>query len=619
MRLALPCFALALLACDPSTPPPVDGGPASEVVILDAIVATPALEGTPIAIRGLGLDLLGLDARLSIEEADGASSVLEAEPSDDDERVFLLSVAAIEALGPGIHEVDVVAFGNGLASQPYAITLRIVSDLPVDLFETPRGEVHRNDVAVLNGNGILAPTEGDLTARFVGTFTPDAGGGAAPIDVTLPVAPLERIDRERGVVVLTTDLGGLQPGTFDGTIQLHSQLRSGTTSDSAAIPTTLHFNPPDLYTLDPTEATVGQILHVRGAGFLGGPDRPDETTLIRLEGVFTPAGGEPPEPFGPQELVPAWVSGTEVQLVVEPAIRRDVLASALFGHARGTFMGTATPITIRGVEELEGASVPFGFVLGPVRQVVYVRFLPGFYSSLVSFGLAQAAPEVEARVEERMMEIFASWNVDLRFDEPDDYVRTAYSLVEIGGPDPNGVGLFGYDNSPGKDIGNLRLFDAIGGTNAETQMDGYPGYGGVFVESFLYWSDHPGLPGERPPGSPDPDPLFDEVFDPVRSRAATRSEARGEGSGDRRAEVLAAIRALGSIIGETTSHEIGHSLGMAQPYGSPTVYHNDFDGEGCLMDSGGNRPLDERMALPSASTSHFCHDHPDYLDEILSR
>ncbi|MCA9610012.1 MAG: hypothetical protein KC619_30660 [Myxococcales bacterium] len=617
MRLALPCLALVLFACDPSTPPPADAGPDEQVVILAAVVATPALEGTPIAIRGLGLDLLGLDARLTVAEG-GASAVLNVEPGGGDELVFLLSPAAIEALGPGIHDVDLVASGNGLASQPFGLTLRIVSDLPVDLFETPTGEAHRNDVAVLNGNGILTATEGTLTAQLVGTFTADAGG-SAPVDVTLPVSPLERVDRERGVIVLTTDIGGLQPGTFSGTIQLHSVLRSGTRSDSATLSTTLHFNPPDLYTLDPTEATVGQVLHVLGAGFLGGSDRPDETTLIRLEGTFTPAGGDPPEPFGPRELVPAWVSGTEVQIVVEPAIRRDVLASELFGHARGTFMGTATPIAIMGTEELEGASVPFGFVLGPVRQVVYVRFLPGFYSSLVSFGLAQAAPEVEARVQERMREIYMSWNVDLRFDEPDDYVRTAYAVVEIGGPDPNGVGLFGYDNSPGKDIGNLRLFDAIGGTNAETQMDGYPGYGGVFVESFLYWSEHPGLPGERPPGSPDPDPLFDQVFDPVRSRPVTRAEARGDVSGDRGAQVQAAIRALGSIIGETTSHELGHSLGMAQPYGSPTVYHNDFDDEGCLMDPGGYRPLDERMALPTASTSHFCHDHPDYLDEILSR
>jgi hypothetical protein len=223
------------------------------------------------------------------------------------------------------------------------------------------------------------------------------------------------------------------------------------------------------------------------------------------------------------------------------------------------------------------------------------------------------------RVQERMEGIYFAWNVDIRLEEPDDFVRTAYSVLEIGGPDPNGLGLFGYDNTPGKDVGNLRLHDAIGGANAQTQSDGYPGFGGVFVESFLYWSADPGLGAQRPPGSPLPDPLFDEVFAPVRAQPATRAEAEGVGEPERVAVVRQAYRALGAIIGETASHEIGHSLGMAQPYGPPTVYHNDFDGDGCLMDSGGDRPLGERMELSGFAPTQLCYDHPSYLAEILSR
>ena len=58
---------------------------------------------------------------------------------------------------------------------------------------------------------------------------------------------------------------------------------------------------------------------------------------------------------------------------------------------------------------------------------------------------------------------------------------------------------------------------------------------------------------------------------------------------------------------------------MAQPYGAPTVYHNDFDGEGCLMDTGGDRPLGERMEEPGFAMTELCYDHPAYLDEILGR
>ena len=620
MRFFLTCaLALTLVACDEG-PPPVDAA-GEQPVILEVLAPEPALEGSPLTVRGLALDRLGLDAQLRLERGGAPVGVLNAagdlEEDERTERVFLLSAEVVGTLGGGIHDLSVVASGNGLESEPFAFTLRLVTTLPVDLFDTPAGEVHRNDLGVVNGNGVIGPTEGTLEAHLVGSFTLDAGGTSG-VDARLPVVPLEASNRERGVVVLTTDIGGLMPGTFDGTVQLFSRLLNGEETESATLPTTLHFNPPDLYGLDPTMASVGQILTVLGAGFLGG-SRGDETTLLRLEGVFTPADGGTPEPFGPTEIVPLWLSGSEVQLVVEPASGGDFIRSALFGHAEGAFMGTATPIAIKGTQELEGAAVPFGFVLGPVVQVVHVRFLPGFYTSLERFGLADAAPEIEDAVAARMRSLYETWNVDLRFETPEDFTRTAYSVLEIGGPDPNGVGLFGYDNTPGKDIGNLRLFDSIGGTNAETQDDGFPGYGGVFVESFLYWSSHPDLPGEAPRGAPDSDPLFDEVFDPVRMQRATRAEARGEGDPARVMAVRRAIDALGSIIGETASHELGHSLGMAQPYGSPDVYHNDFDGEGCLMDAGGDRPLGERMGLPGNAETHFCYDHPDYMDEILSR
>lgn len=609
-------LALAALASCGGPPPPPDSG-VEPPEILEVLAPSPALEGSILEVRVLGAEALGSAPRLELMEGGASVDELEALPSEGATLLFELSGSAVAFLGPGVHTVEVRLLGD-VGSEPFTTELRLVTTLPVDLFEVPSGEAFRNEVGVVNGNGILAATEGEVLARFVGTFAPDAGG-SSPVDVELPVAPLERGDRERGVVVLTTDLGGLSPGTFSGTVQLGSRLRSGETSESAALPTTIHFNPPALFGLDPTEASLGQILEVRGGGFLGGSDRPTETTLLRIEGTFTPAGGGSPEPFGPTELVPRFVSGSAVELVIEPELRGEELVSSLFGHARGEFSGTATPITIVGTEELEGSTVPFAFRLGAIRQVIYVRFLPGFYDSLRRFGLASAATQVIEAVHERMEGIYVAWNVDLRFEEPDDFARAAYSVVEIGGPDPNGVGLFGYDNTPGKDVGNLRLFDAIGGANAQTQMDGYPGYGGVFVDSILYWSSHPELPGDRPSGAPPEEPLFDEVFDPVRTQPATRAEAQGSGDPARVAAVRRAIRALGSIIGETSSHEIGHSLGMAQPYGPPTVYHNDFDGDGCLMDSGGDRPLGERMGEPGFAPTQLCYDHPSYMSEILGR
>jgi hypothetical protein len=249
---------------------------------------------------------------------------------------------------------------------------------------------------------------------------------------------------------------------------------------------------------------------------------------------------------------------------------------------------------------------------------VYLKFLPGFYGSLELFGLAAAEGRIEPLVVARIEDIYARWGVEVRLERPTDFSENGYATIEIGGPDPNGVGLFGYDNTPGKDVNNLRLHDAIGGANAETQADGYPGYGGVFVESLLYFSARPGLPGRRPPSSPDPDPLFDEIFDPVRRRAATRAELDGVAdTAGRASEVQRALEALAAMVGETSAHELGHSLGLADPYGPSVVFHNSFDGDGCLMDGGGSRPVGERANQPGFALSRLCHSGPDYLDGLF--
>ena len=65
---------------------------------------------------------------------------------------------------------------------------------------------------------------------------------------------------------------------------------------------------------------------------------------------------------------------------------------------------------------------------------------------------------------------YAGINLELRDELPTDFAL--FSQGELSGPDPNGIGLIGYDNTPGKDEGNLRLYDRIGGVNALTQQGG---------------------------------------------------------------------------------------------------------------------------------------------------
>src|SRR3990172_5600332 len=88
-----------------------------------------------------------------------------------------------------------------------------------------------------------------------------------------------------------------------------------------------------------------------------------------------------------------------------------------------------------------------------------VAFLPGYYDSLSLFGLSSAVQQVEDGIVQRIQDIYAGYNLEVRLEEPTEFGPTSYATLEIGGPDPNGTGLFGNDNSPGKDVGNLRLFD----------------------------------------------------------------------------------------------------------------------------------------------------------------
>lgn len=612
LRTSILIGALATTSCvaDPSPGPP---GTADAPEIADVESPRPVLEGSLLVVTGLGFDLLADDARLEVSSGDGSFLLLQEGPAGSNERSFLVTRDLVDGLGVGEHGLTAIIGDGRVESTSFPFVIDVARDLPVRLDDAPSGDVHRNDLWLVSGDGLLAEQEGLVDARFTGTFTPDSGAAPVAIDVPLPVLPAERFSRTRGIVRLTTALGGLEPGTFEGTVTLEQAPRGGTSTSSRAVAVALRFQLPELFAVEPPVATLEQVVTVRGAGFLGGADEPDEATLIRLQGAFHPQGGAEMS-FGPAELVLQWVSGSEVRGVLRAVVRDGELVSEIFGARRGVFRGTATPVVIKGTEELEGASVPFELTLGPVRQVVYLRFLPGFYDSLTRFGLAAAAGEIEVRVKQRIELIYERWLVDVRLVEPPDFSRNGYVTLEIGGPDPNGIGLFGYDNTPGKDVGNLRLYDAIGGTNAETQEDMYPGYGGVFVESFLFFSSHPDLPGDTPTGVPEPDPLFDQIFDPVRRQAATLAEVRGEGG--RIAVVERALRSLASIIGETAAHELGHSLGLANPHGPMTAYHNDSDDEGCLMDSGGARPLGERADEPDYAPTRLCYDAPAYLDAL---
>jgi len=611
-------LGLGFLGCAEEVKPSPVAKSGLEITGLE--VPEPVLEGSTLLIASRGLDPSSEGRRLRIEVLESGARVV-LDEVDADARVgqaFLLDHDAFQGIGMGRHDVSLILIEGERESALFPSVLTLVSELSVNLNSGIDGTYFRNDGAIVIGSGFLAAEEGSVEAEIVGEFTPEQG---APTTVytKLPVKLVEPLDRTRGTVTLTTAIGGFRPGTFEGTMTLSSDLVGGHTSRSGEQPVRIDFIPPALFDYGPTDPYLGQIITVRGGGFLGATDAAtgDEATVLLFEGEITPAAGGAATPFGPKEAVAVFVSGQEVQLGLDVEVEGETLISSFFGVSRGTFSGQVTPIVIKGTDDQRGDAIPIEVKFSGVRQIVQVRFLPGMYDSLRYFGLSSAATQVTEAALQRMRDIYQDYSVEFVTEPPADFLPSAIATLEVGGPDPNGLGLFGYDNTPGKDIGNLRLFDSIGGTNAETQADNYPGYGGVFIESILYWSSHPELPSAIPGAGPEPDPLFDEIFDPVRSEPATLVEAESSSTEGRVGMVQRAIRALGSIIGETSAHELGHSLGLAQPLGPRDAYHSAFPGEGCLMDGGSFRELGERMGEPGYPETHFCNDEPEYLGDIL--
>jgi hypothetical protein len=515
------------------------------------------------------------------------------------------------------------------SSAPLSVTLSVAMQLTprVDLLQT--GVIFVNDPIVVEGDGfLLGGEEGTSFAIVSGCFLPDTGGGCAPVGPReVALVPDSPYDRTRATFAFDPHIAGIFPGTFDGTVEIinrHGPANGEVETDAAPETASYVLVPPQVFSVSPTSASLGQYVEIRGGGFVGvGPDDPDQTSLfteIELSGTFTPEGaGAMPVNL---VLIPEFVSGPMVRYVVseddELGTRVDLRAIA------GSFDGMIRPVVHSENDSVTGDWTTITLGIAHVKQIVWIHFQPTYVESLRHFGLRAMDSRIRDRVVDVAMRDYAGVNVEFRTEPPNDFAL--YATVDISGPDPNGLGLLGYDNSPGKDTGNTRLYDKIGGVNATTQEDGFPGYGGVFVESFFGFSEHPGDFAERIDGA---DPAFDEIFDPFRadrggSPVLAADLAGGipvlqDGSScpatDRPGQIACAVWVLGSMIGTTMTHEVGHSLGLANPDGEG--FHDPGDQPNRIMDAGGARTFYERGELFGEGPARFCDDEFVYLQMIL--
>lgn len=482
------------------------------------------------------------------------------------------------------------------------------------------GPLFVNDEVAVTAEGLLlGGDEGTSFAMVEGCFTPQAGSSCTPVEaIEVELKPSSPFDRSRAAFAFLPQIAGIQPGRFQGTVTIRNEHGSGSVRSSALADVGYDLSQPAIFSVGPDEVSLGQFLNINGGGFVS--TEAGSSTLLKMRGQFEPEGGRPLDLD--IILVPEFVAGRALRYTVN---EDDTLGQRFdLRYARGKFSGELVASVSFGGETVSAEALPFSVDIAPVRQVVYLKFTAQYLDALRAFGLRAMDSAIRERVAEVVRRDFRTINVDVRLKEPTDF--SLFSIVEIGGSDPNGLGLLGYDNTPGKDSGNERLHDHIGGVNATTQQDGYPGYGGVFIESLFIFSKHP---GSFAPSVPVGDTVFDEIFDDFRPdrgghpvRAADLSAgATLPSSGlacpatTRTQQIGCASWALANLIGSTISHEIGHSVGLANPEGGD--FHHLSDAPNRLMDSGSSRSFLERAELNGAGPGQFCTDAYEYLRLIL--
>ncbi len=517
--------------------------------------------------------------------------------------------------------VDSSVDGEVHTTSAIEVGLAFRTELTPRLDQVQDGSViYVNDqLTVMGADMLLGGDEGTTYAEVKGCFARAGGDPCEEVGpVNVPVVPASRFDRTSGTFAFVPEIAGIRAGSFEGQVRLRNLHGRGAVLASDPASAGYQVTEAEVSGFDPGEASLGQYIDVEGGGFVGGA--PDQVTLLHLVGSYQPDGGGAATAID-TFLVPEFVAGRVVRYVVN---EDDDLGQAIdLRGGSGELGGTITPVVSFRDDEVTGAPREIAVRMAPIKQVVWLDFTTQYVTSLQHFGLRAVEPAIRQRVLDVVRRDYATLNLEFRTERPTDF--SLYSVVEIGGPDPNGLGLIGYDNTPGKDVGNLRLHDRIGGVNATTQADGFPGYGGVFVDSMFLFSEHP---ADFAPDSPGQDPMFDQVFDPFRPdrsgepvadgdpAASPLASAAGCPGAGRAEQIDCAVWVLGSLVGTTISHELGHSLGLANPGGSEV--HLITDKPGRLMEAGGTRSFRERSELDGEGPGMFCDGEYVYLRAILA-
>ncbi len=480
-------------------------------------------------------------------------------------------------------------------------------------------EVYPNQRVQIKGANILRSSEGKTWAII------DSGSVVYDDNSSLPIAnsryPIIFND-EGGFLTIHPTLFGVRSGVFSGQIRFENELLSGEVFKGNSQSFACDLLPPVAKTVTPSSGSRGQKISLAGRGFLTTDPTLDIGTYLVFEGTLTPddiriepivIAGSSAFIRSPYRIVDETLLEQDVWYDVDSQ-RKELIG---LGALPGSFVGTIQPTVFHGGVEQKGNKTPFSFNILPSKQIVHVKYLPGFSRALEFYGLSVVEDEVKERVRKVLERDYKDINIEFREELPTDFIE--FTTIEIGGTDPSGLLNFGYDNSfneGGKDVNNLYLSDYLGGLNRHSQKAGYLPYGGVFIESFSAFS--PTLFPDNFGTSTEFDVMMSPFMIALNGTEVTEDEWP---QGARDAAIRNAIDMIGSLTGHTASHEIGHALGLAHfdlfETDAADRFHNDPPNDNWIMDAGSDRPFDERAEINGRGPAQFNRANSDYLKRVL--
>ncbi len=512
------------------------------------------------------------------------------------------------------------ALGPSVKGRIDSVQLDFVGQLRPSADAFSAGPVYPAQQLDVGGAGFLRPQEG-TTWAVIDSGSVEYGDGSRRDISDQKIALKWAGRRDTAHFPIDPAVFGVQAASFSATMHLENDLSDGT---SLASTTPLQIDgeiqQAFLATLTPDAGSRGQKITMTGRGLVANSDEGGYGMLLRYVGTFTPDDPDIPAQHFTSDNplrrpVDHVVSEQQAEQDVWYSITEDRKLEGL-GATPGVFHGTITPELFDAWGDQEGVAWQGDFRVLPTKQVVYLKYLPAFSKGLEKYGLRNVERDIRDRVLEVVRRDYTGINIDFREQKPDDFID--FATVEIGGPDPSGHNAFGYDNTfdgVAKDTGNLYLSDYLGGVNAQSGAQYNNPYGGIFIESFSFFS---------PTLNPDNEfasPQFDRILGPfMPALGGTPIKGTEWPDGPRHDEIAQAIHMVGSVVGNTVTHELGHSLGLAyfpeDDIEPGNHFHNQVHGP-FIMDPGSARPFEERAEIDGQGPARFNERNYAYLKKYL--